>query len=85
MLSVLEIKIVFEQFGELHRNRPRLREERSPLPQVAAKVFFESRIYNHDRLSNESAILRPTDIKDVRKPGDVGNIKIAFQRSKRMT
>ena len=73
----LEIQIVTKQLKELQAHRSSLGQKSAALSQVVAKVILELRIHNHNRLSNQGAILRTADIKHVDEFCDGVRTKIA--------
>ena len=78
-----EIQIVTKQLKELQTHRSSLGQKSAALSQVVAKVILELRIHNHNRLSNQGAILRTADIKHVDEFCDGFRTKIACPGSQR--
>src|ERR1051325_122102 len=73
----LEIQVFTKQLEELQAHRSSLGQQSAALSQVVAKVILELRIHNHNRLSNQRAILCPADIKHVHECGERLWMKIA--------
>src|SRR5205814_7440117 len=73
----LEIQIVAKQLEELYAHGPSFREQSTTLSQIVAKMILQHRIHNHDRLANQSAILRAAYVKNVNDFRESLGIEIA--------